>query len=110
MAHVCEGIAYIPLEEFSGFVEGYIPKSDGELALGAPKVQDGDLVIPFAVNTECHPSEQSPKPDFLEEAGKGGDNLNTELLEALEYAAKMLGTDGEDPVIDAAIAKAKGQA
>lgn len=47
---------------------------EGEIALG-PVVDKGDhLLIPFAVNTECHPTSEVTKddtPDWLAKLQKG---------------------------------------
>lgn len=72
MGFAAGGELYIPVEEFAAFLAKYTPdtKLGAETAYGWDKITvDIDtLVIPFAVNTNCHPCEQATKPSFLDPA------------------------------------------
>lgn len=64
MGHRVEGEVYIPLEDWSEFVLKYAPKTSGEVALGPPRREGPDIVVPYAANTECHPLNQSTPPEW----------------------------------------------
>lgn len=57
-----EGQISIPLEEFWEFVNKYHSLDHCEMALGVPRVVDGDLVIDYAASTECDPRQWAVKP------------------------------------------------
>ena len=59
------GRIYVPLEELWGFVKQYMPKVDGEIAFGVPKVEGGDLVVDYAHSTECNPKDWATKPEAV---------------------------------------------
>ena len=66
MGFACEGEVYIPFEDWYQFVQKYLPSQDAEAAIGPPQYNEGEgLSVPFALNTECHPAEQSVKPAFM---------------------------------------------
>lgn len=49
-----------------------LPKSmgDGGVVYGPPSPGDeGRVIVPFAVNTICHPSEQADPPSFMKKKG-----------------------------------------
>jgi len=53
--------------DFWEFVMKYTPCNVAEYAFGVPKIDDYDLTLTFAANTETHPVDQSVKPDCLKE-------------------------------------------
>ena len=65
MGHWARGEAWIPLEDWTEFVLKYIPKTDGELSFGFPREDADCIVVPFALNTECHPKDEAEPPDWL---------------------------------------------
>ena len=69
MGYIGEGTVTIPMEEFWEFVEQYLPGGSGEIAYGVPRVntEDDRLEVDFAVNTDCHPSDQHEKPEPLQQ-------------------------------------------
>lgn len=69
MAYMYEGLVEIPLEDFWKFIEGYTPKTSGEVVYGVPKVDKGagTLNIAFAVGNKTHPKDWARKPVAVEE-------------------------------------------
>lgn len=67
MGYYAEGEIYIPKDEWQEFVMKYLPKTCAETAIGPVTFLDGEMVVKFVQNTECHPSEQSEasKPEWL---------------------------------------------
>jgi len=64
MGHAARGEIYIPAEEWAEFVLKFAPRSEGEYDFGPPE-QDpdtGDVLVPFAMNTECHPQQEIDPP------------------------------------------------
>jgi hypothetical protein len=64
MGHYARGEIWIPVEDWYEFALKYMPKSDGEWSLGHPIFRDGEMCVPFAINTECHPSKESEPPEW----------------------------------------------
>jgi hypothetical protein len=69
MGYLATGEIWIPKEEWQVFVMKYLPESPAETTLGPVAFVDGDMVIQFAQNTECHPAHQSEdsKPEWLKQ-------------------------------------------
>lgn len=73
MGFAAEGEVWILQDAWFKFVTSFLPDDAGTacVALGDPELRDGELVVPFAMNTECHPSEQVVLPKFLQPSGVG---------------------------------------
>lgn len=69
MGFAAEGEVWISQDAWFKFVTSFLPDDAGTacVALGDPELRDGELVVPFAMNTECHPSEQAVLPKFLQQ-------------------------------------------
>jgi len=66
MGHLCTGEIFIPMEDFYEFVSRYAPASPGNMEFGLPTIDGNhDLIVQFAINTECLPSDQVDPPEFL---------------------------------------------
>lgn len=66
MGHAARGTIWIPPEEWYAFVAQYAPQSEGEIAYGPPSQDaNGDIAVEYAINTECHPAEESKPPEWL---------------------------------------------
>lgn len=69
MGHWARGEVWIPLHEWYAFVRGHMPISESGLdAIGPPRIDGDDLVVPYAINTECPPREEADPPEWT----KGG--------------------------------------
>lgn len=65
MGHAARGEAWIPLEDWYEFITRYIPKTDGEISYAEPVMQDDCVMVRFAINTDCHPSQEADPPEWL---------------------------------------------
>jgi hypothetical protein len=66
MGYAARGDAWIPIEDWVEFVRKYMPTvHEAELSLGPPIVRDGEVSVPWAVNTECHPMDEANPPEWL---------------------------------------------
>ena len=65
MGFTARGKIWIPEEEWTRFVLQFVSTGPAEVSLGPPKIEQGmDLVVPYAANTECHPSEETVPPEW----------------------------------------------
>jgi len=82
MGYDGEGNIYIPLEEFWKFVSDYYPleKSGAEIVYGKPRIENNDLVISFAVSTDCDPRTWAEKPKALKEWDKKEEKSGKETV------------------------------
>lgn len=68
MGYWVEGEVTIPAKEWIDFVIKFTPVvyyDDTEI--GDPRYdEEGNVVVPFATNTYCHPREQIEPPKFLQ--------------------------------------------
>jgi hypothetical protein len=65
MGYYARGEVWIPGEEFWEFVFKHLPHGGAEVSFGTPVMRDGELVIPYALNTECHPKDEADPPAWL---------------------------------------------
>lgn len=60
-------IVWLDMMEFWEFVLKYTPCNKAEYVFGVPSLNDFDLTINFAANTEGNPTDQSNLPACLQE-------------------------------------------
>lgn len=59
------GEVWIPLRDWYEFVQKYAPSSsDGIYSFGPPAIQDDEMVVPFAMNTEVPPGDEVDPPEW----------------------------------------------
>lgn len=64
MGFVCRGEVWIPLDEWARFVLSFVSTGAAEVSLGPPSINGDDVVVPYAANTECHPSQEAVPPEW----------------------------------------------
>jgi hypothetical protein len=65
MGFCCEGEIWIPQEEWCEFVMQFLPKSHAETQIGPVRFESGEMVVQYAQNTECHPTQQTVPPSWM---------------------------------------------
>lgn len=69
MGYLCEGELWIDCDSWTEFLLRFVPggaQTEACIEFGPPrKDSSGDLVVPFAMNTEFAPSEQATPPRFV---------------------------------------------
>lgn len=66
MGYAARGEVWIPMLDWLAFVRKYMPgHEDAEWAIGPPQMIGDSVVVNWAINTECHPSEEASPPEWL---------------------------------------------
>jgi len=84
MGLACRGEVWIPREEWARFVLSFVSTGPAEVSLGPPSVNGNDIVVPYAANTECHPSQESVPPEWCNtDKPKGNHEIEKEFKQWL---------------------------
>jgi hypothetical protein len=76
MGHAARGDIWIPIQDWYDFVTKYAPHTTGEMSFGPPSEMDGELSVPFAINTECHPMDEASPPECIKGKKTSNDGSN----------------------------------
>lgn len=88
MGYDAVGKVYIPLEELQALYEKYCPALKGAdyIRLGNPSTVGDELVVDYAVSSECDPRDWSVPPEFLKKKADA----------VLEKSSELYARDHED--------------
>ena len=68
------GDLMIPQAAFQEFALKFSPINNGNFAVGPPRLlPNGDIMVPFAMNSEVHPKEEDDPPEWLKKDKKPKD-------------------------------------